>query len=259
MPKKITIKEIAEKAGVSTATVSYVLNGRDDQKISEQTKTKILQISHLLGYAGASPAAGATGNIGLFLHEPGFALAEAEQLGFAARLSEALGLAGYRLVLLPPSYTGRLDYVDAVICCGVSEGLFHAIGRHIFIPQIAVDMVVEDEWIFKVYNDFAAFRHEPGSIPVSLEQDCAGMRELICEALPGVKFVGSFEEIDRLTAEHPGAYFTALGDALYEYLKSKTIRARRCSLTTQYKISKIIECLRLGISHEEVGEHVYLV
>ncbi len=44
----MTIKDIAEKAGVSIATVSYVLNGK--KKVSEETKNKILKIVDELGY-----------------------------------------------------------------------------------------------------------------------------------------------------------------------------------------------------------------
>lgn len=43
MTSKITIKDIAREAGVSVATVSYVLNQRNDQKISEETRNKVLR------------------------------------------------------------------------------------------------------------------------------------------------------------------------------------------------------------------------
>lgn len=45
---RVTIREIAKKAGVSTAAVSKALNGQPD--IGEKTREKILRISKELGY-----------------------------------------------------------------------------------------------------------------------------------------------------------------------------------------------------------------
>ena len=39
MARRATLKDVAERAQVSTATVSYVLN--DKKSISEQTKTRV--------------------------------------------------------------------------------------------------------------------------------------------------------------------------------------------------------------------------
>lgn len=44
-----TIKEVAQVAGVSIATVSYVLNNRNDM-VGEKTREHVLQIAHDLGY-----------------------------------------------------------------------------------------------------------------------------------------------------------------------------------------------------------------
>lgn len=54
----VTIKMIAEKAGVSTGTVNRALNGKD--RISEQTRQKILAIAEEMGYQ-ANAAAKALG------------------------------------------------------------------------------------------------------------------------------------------------------------------------------------------------------
>ncbi|MCY6369346.1 LacI family DNA-binding transcriptional regulator [Clostridium ganghwense] len=48
MKSKVTIKDVAKEAGVSTATVSYVINGVD--KVTEETRAKILKIIDELGY-----------------------------------------------------------------------------------------------------------------------------------------------------------------------------------------------------------------
>ena len=48
--KKVTIKDVAREAGVSTAAVSYVMNNRTDVRISDETRKKILQVINLLDY-----------------------------------------------------------------------------------------------------------------------------------------------------------------------------------------------------------------
>lgn len=50
MEKKVTVRDVAREAGVSVATVSYIMNNRTDMKISEETRKKVLQIANLLNY-----------------------------------------------------------------------------------------------------------------------------------------------------------------------------------------------------------------
>lgn len=48
MARRATLKDVAERAQVSTATVSYVLN--DKKSISEQTKTRVYDAIRDLNY-----------------------------------------------------------------------------------------------------------------------------------------------------------------------------------------------------------------
>ena len=70
-PKAVTIRDVANKAGVSVTTVSRVLNGKDD--ISEETTKKVLAVVQDLGYASSLAARGMrsrrTNLIGLILHD----------------------------------------------------------------------------------------------------------------------------------------------------------------------------------------------
>ena len=50
MPKKITLKEIAKKCGVSTATVSFVINNKNRKGISPATWIKIEKVLLKFGY-----------------------------------------------------------------------------------------------------------------------------------------------------------------------------------------------------------------
>lgn len=48
--KRASIKDIARIAGVSVATVSYVLNKKEGSRISEATKVKILEVAETINY-----------------------------------------------------------------------------------------------------------------------------------------------------------------------------------------------------------------
>lgn len=49
--RKVTIRDVASSAGVSTATVSYVLNGTPGQTITERTSERVRLAAASLGYA----------------------------------------------------------------------------------------------------------------------------------------------------------------------------------------------------------------
>ena len=48
--EKITIKDIARLAGVSVATVSYIINGKHENRYTTDTKRKVLQIVNLYNF-----------------------------------------------------------------------------------------------------------------------------------------------------------------------------------------------------------------
>ena len=50
MSKRITIHDIAREAGVSAATVSYVINDTAGQSISQETKDKIWHVINMFNY-----------------------------------------------------------------------------------------------------------------------------------------------------------------------------------------------------------------
>ena len=52
----LTVSDVAREAGVSRATVSYVLNDRRDVRVSEATRGRVMDVARRLGYVG-SPAA----------------------------------------------------------------------------------------------------------------------------------------------------------------------------------------------------------
>jgi DNA-binding LacI/PurR family transcriptional regulator len=72
--KKATIRDVAGKAGVSIATVSFVLNNHPGEVISEKVKKRVLRVARQLDYHASAAAAGLarkrTHNVGVVVHDP---------------------------------------------------------------------------------------------------------------------------------------------------------------------------------------------
>ncbi len=72
--RRVTSKQVAQQAGVSQTTVSFVLNNVQDANISEETKARVLQVARDLNYfpdvAAQSLARGRSNNIALVLAKP---------------------------------------------------------------------------------------------------------------------------------------------------------------------------------------------
>jgi LacI family transcriptional regulator len=67
------MKDVAIEAGVSQSTVSFVINGREDMRIGEEARQRVLAAAEKLGYrpraAGRPPIATAHGVIGIMFDE----------------------------------------------------------------------------------------------------------------------------------------------------------------------------------------------
>lgn len=70
---RVTMKDVAVAAGVSQSTVSFVLNGLEDMRISRETRKRVMEAVEELGYrprgAGRPPSAASGGIIGLLVDE----------------------------------------------------------------------------------------------------------------------------------------------------------------------------------------------
>jgi len=131
-PLRTRQADIAKAAGVSQATVSMVLSGRESTRISEETRRRILGLSGSLGYS-ANPAArslagGKNRILGVFTYEPTFPIAGLDQyypflLGIE---SEAERLQQNLLLFTSASSDGagspRSIYADGVNQLGVADG-----------------------------------------------------------------------------------------------------------------------------------------
>ncbi|NJD27002.1 MAG: LacI family transcriptional regulator [Chloroflexi bacterium] len=117
-PRRPRSRDVAALAGVSTTTVSFVLNDRVEARISPATRKRVLDAAAQLGY---SPHAAARGLAGGRSHTVGLVLRQSpEQVAEDALLPEILrgitsaARAGGFRVLVEPSGIRNGDYGDLI-------------------------------------------------------------------------------------------------------------------------------------------------
>lgn len=163
MEKKVTVKDVAREAGVSVATVSYIMNNRSDQKISPQTRKKVLQIANLLNYrpshAAKSLATGRNNIIGVAYHlNADTPSRNLEITSFVNMLIERMNRMQYDVLFMPvKAVEDNLPInrnIDAIIAIDLSHEQFKNISENYLVPIINVDMIVEDNLFYQIYSDF---------------------------------------------------------------------------------------------------------
>src|SRR5213079_968487 len=117
---RLTIRQIADEAGVSIATVSRVLNGRDD--VSDETRDHVSRVIRANGYTANRSArglsAGRTGLVGVLVP----LVYPAYFAGILAGAAEAVSERGMQIALSPTG--GEHDREVSVLdrLHGLSDG-----------------------------------------------------------------------------------------------------------------------------------------
>lgn len=164
MDKKITVKDVAREAGVSVATVSYIINNKAGQKISEATRKKVLQIANLLNYrpshAAVSLATGKTNVIGIAYSTSRNAPSRNyEKNCFTNYLIEKMKGMKYDILYLPITNNDSSiitnSIIDAIIAIDLSHEQFKNLSEKYLVPIINVDMIIDDDLFYQIYTDYA--------------------------------------------------------------------------------------------------------
>lgn len=265
MNKKVTIRDVAEAAGVCKATVSYVLNDRKDQKISEATRKKIWQVVNMLGYRPNAFAQNMRTTeerqmIGVYLPGGMGTLEKAVSLDFLSDLFAVLREGGSNIVLLGGA-PERINTADAIIAYSVTREEFFALGECNFIPLLSVNCRIDDPLFFEIAPDYSALRqradaHFQGEYRyVCIPPRDDTLRREIETVFPRVAFVRTFGDLDRVHEHNVFVTQKALAEIF---------SARDCTLYFPDGLGKtsaetIAQCARLALSHEPCERHFFKV
>ena len=260
---KTKLKDIAEKAGCSITTVSYVLNDVQSQKINPATKKKIIQLATLLGYQKnpyATKLAGGKSNlIGIYFAKNSFSLQVADNIKVLDKIINALKEKGFDVLLLPDNFEATIQMVDAIICFGVSDQEFVTISDNNNIPVIAYECLAHEKWVFEVRELYQNInrKYDIGKdyTLVTYKSKSKKTNEEIISANPHTLFVTSYEDLDSISKVIKTSSIIVAGNELYEYLKSKIPNAIH-HISPEYEmINKLVECVETGLSHVDVDSH----
>ncbi len=266
MNKRITIKDVAREAGVSVATVSYVVNNRTDIHISDDTRKKVLQITNLLGYTpNQSAQALATSRrrmLAIYLPSSTSVLKNAEQKYVIDFLSSFFHTKNYGIIYLDASYTERYDQADAIICYDISSEYFYQIGDRNFVPLLALDCLLSENWLFfQVNSDYgkiadAAQEYFCGGSYTLLALDTPNQekKELLSSIFPSVVYVSGYEDL----APYANQNVLVLEQALYHAQKAlMTSEAALCyqPLMSLEKAEALSQCIEYALNRTSDASH----
>lgn len=265
MNKKITIKDIAKQAGVSVATVSYVINNRTDQRISEETKKKVLQIVNLLDYKPNSSAKSLSTNktysIALYMIPETSLLKRSEQLLLIEVLSEVSTLYGYHLIIQDNKDVSKLNHVDAILCFDSTYEFFHSISDKNFIPVIAVDCLIDIPWFFQICTDYRNLKKKADKHfgndnynYVCLAPNNDTLKSLISSTFSNVNFIQDMKDFSNFSEQN-----YLYNQKAIDYLLADKENTYYIPSDLRTKMIKVYHCIELAINRIPDMEHTLFV
>lgn len=257
---RVTIKEVAEKAGVSVTTVSFILNGITD-KCSKETRQKVLHTINIMGYhpsgLAQSFARGKSYNVILLADKHKTVLQQAESFQLVRMLGKALERNKLNLVIRTYLEAIRIDTADAIICAGTEEHTFRKIAAENFVPLLAVDSRIHDELFFQVFQDFekvmkAGKDRFGGNFSVVLvDMYSESCKKEIREACGKVTFL-----TEHGLGNVPRGNIVTVNESLMNLPELADREKLLVPAMTEARIEAIMDCYNKAIQGEKVSSHV---
>lgn len=164
--KRVTLKDIAKEAGVSVATVSYVLNYSQKETISHDTRLRIFEIAQKLKYVPNMTAKSLAGHrsylagIIINMEEKNKKSKLYQYYDLTREIQKRLNPLGYDVFFLTTKemekdiLISQRRSLDAVFIMDMDESLLKAIANKFFVPAIFIDGYVDDPLFYKILTDY---------------------------------------------------------------------------------------------------------
>ena len=160
--RRVTMKDVAEKAGVSTATVSYVLNYSNTERISHETRLKVFEAANELNYIPNIEAKSLSGKksymVGVIINKKENCRKSMvyQYYDLADEMRIILNDMGYDMFLVSAeeieqgAALGLRRALDAVFIVDMEEEIFRKLASQFYVPAIFIDGYVSDPLFCKI-------------------------------------------------------------------------------------------------------------
>ncbi|MDE7329795.1 MAG: LacI family DNA-binding transcriptional regulator [Clostridia bacterium] len=263
--EKITIKDIARLAGVSVATVSYIINGIHEERYTEETKRKVLQIVNLYNFhpsrLAQSFALSKSRSVIVLTGKHSSILQKAESYDFLRLFCKTFESLGYNIILRTHLENTRVDTADAIICIGIEEEKFRRIAVENYVPLLSVDGKINDQLFFQIYQDFEHVLKEGekqfGSGKFSLvlvDMYNKTLREEISKLSEGIVFLDG-DDLGKL----PSGNAVIVHSSLQNLAAFKNSQVLFVPANTQARVDAILDCFNKATERVQGTTHTVRV
>lgn len=258
--KKPTNKDVAELAGVSVATVSYVINGRTDKRIPEETRKKVLHAINFLGYVPnphATAMKTAVKDIVVKTSKQNSTLQNAELFATLKKLTRIFAEKDYWVSFCAEEQPRRLT-ASACVCIGCENDEFHALANENFIPLIAVDSLVNDPVFYQVCTDYRALKEQAEKalgkdfVYIAVTPVNNELKDEITAVIPQTIFVTDLTDLQNLPSDKV---------MVSDYVLAEILGSKVLSLTERKteKLAAVIGCVENAINREVLSDAMHFV
>ncbi len=253
--KKATVRDIAAKAGVSVATVSYVLNDKKDTKISDATRKKVLQVANLLNYTIPEKYKNSETKQGVYTIGVMYELKtdtpsrNMEIMSLINLLAERFIRIGFSFQLIPIESEAELSKpvqgLDGIIAIDLENKAFKQMSNQYFIPILCLDMIINDFLFYQIHTDMESIVSQAKDllgdnfVIVTDKYSNEGYRNYIASAAPDSQVL----------------FFSEIADNNFSKIKNKNVLV--FGLQSGITLSKFAGCKNLAIVTNDTAPGIY--